>query len=379
MINVHLFFLTCTLFHSINALIINKSPFLSQKSNLWLENVNNSNLSVSRQYAHNEVNLSRRDWFQSSTVSTSIAAFVACFAQADNAVAFDESAPLCEPTVSIFKKDGRMVYLVGTAHISDDSAKLVGKIVQDVKPDAVFVELDAKRVKMGMKNSDDNSVDAVKRKSEELDPAAALPKKPSPFDLKARAVQAGSQAVGKLISGLYKKLESQGFSAGEEFVIAIKEGLALSPPATIILGDRDVDITLQRLTEALSKTDIKQLFAAEDLTSFEAKLPDNVKSQLDAGQDLSKEQMTVFVETLKQKETVKQLMNRLKATSPEVYMAMVGERDVYMANGLNQLSNIKCTVAVMGLAHVDGVERCLKEEGWTPAPVACKSAAPALV
>mgnify|MGYP000385426942 CR=1 FL=1 len=54
-------------------------------------------------------------------------------------------------------------------------------------------------------------------------------------------------------------------------------------------------------------------------------------------------------------------------------MAMVGERDIYMANGLNMLSNMKCTVAVMGLAHVDGVERYLKEVGWTPDLVPCKS------
>ena len=109
---------------------------------------------------------------------------------------------------------------------------------------------------MGMKSNNQSEIDDVKRKSEEVDPS----QKPSQkkvaggmFDLKAKALQAGSQAVGKAISGLYKKLEAEGFSAGEEFVVAIKEGLALSPPATIVLGDRDVDVTLQRLTEALSK------------------------------------------------------------------------------------------------------------------------------
>ena len=159
---------------------------------------------------------------------------------------------------------------------------------------------------MGMKSNNQSEIDDVKRKSEEVDPS----QKPSQkkvaggmFDLKAKALQAGSQAVGKAISGLYKKLEAEGFSAGEEFVVAIKEGLALSPPATIVLGDRDVDVTLQRLTEALSKTDIKKLFSSDDMTPIQSKLPDQVKAEIDAGQELSKEQMTVFVETLKQKET----------------------------------------------------------------------------
>jgi len=35
-----------------------------------------------------------------------------------------------------------------------------------------------------------------------------------------------------------------------------------------------------------------------------------------------------------------------------------------MADGLDKLSTMKCTVAVMGLAHVDGVERTLGQFGW---------------
>lgn len=61
-----------------------------------------------------------------------------------------------------------------------------------------------------------------------------------------------------------------------------------------------------------------------------------------------------------------------KNLAPEVYTAMVGERDEYMANGINQLSTMKRTVAVMGLAHVDGVERYLREAGWTAVPTQCK-------
>jgi len=183
-------------------------------------------------------------------------------------------------------------------------------------------------------------------------------------------LEASSKAVGNAISGLYKKLESQGFSAGEEFAIAIRAGLDLG--ATIILGDRDVDVTLQHLTAALSKTDLKKLFSATDIEEFEANLPSSVRNKVNGGGELDKEQMTLFVETMKQKQTVVQLMNNLRALAPEVYTAMVGERDEYMANGINQLSTMKRTVAVMGLAHVDGVERYLQDAGWTAVPTQCK-------
>ena len=65
-------------------------------------------------------------------------------------------------------------------------------------------------------------------------------------------MRAASAAVGSGIKGMYKKLDSAGFNAGEEFVVAIQEGQKQN--ADIILGDRDVEVTLRRVTEGLSQT-----------------------------------------------------------------------------------------------------------------------------
>ena len=52
--------------------------------------------------------------------------------------------PLCDPLVSQLKgPDGKEVYLVGTAHISQESAALVRNVIRAVKPDTVMIELDA--------------------------------------------------------------------------------------------------------------------------------------------------------------------------------------------------------------------------------------------
>ena len=49
----------------------------------------------------------------------------------------------------------------------------------------------------------------------------------------------------------------------------------------------------------------------------------------------------------------------------------VAERDTFMANGLNGLNQFPTTVAVMGIAHVDGVENNLRNMGWEPVVAGC--------
>ena len=43
-------------------------------------------------------------------------------------------------------QNGRRMYILGMAHILLQSANVAGKLVRDVKLDAVFVELNAKHV-----------------------------------------------------------------------------------------------------------------------------------------------------------------------------------------------------------------------------------------
>ena len=88
----------------------------------------------------------------------------------------------------------------------------------------------------------------------------------------------------------------------------------------------------------------------------------------EADLQMTKEQFATFIETAKAKENL--LMGNLKAVAPEIYGAMIGERDAYMAAGLDNLK-FDSTVAVMGIAHVDGVEKNLQANGWVVVPAAC--------
>ena len=201
------------------------------------------------------------------------------------------SKAVCDPTVSVWNKNGRVIYLLGTAHISSSSAALAGQLVRDTTPKGVFIELDAKRVSgsgiLAQKfNNNDNNNSSNEQSNEGGSPAAMavskviVPKisavngdgglvlpstlssatsssssssstdittekalKPTPTNNNNNnpIMKAATAVVGKSIKGLYQRLDSAGFDSGEEFVTAVKEGRKLG--SSIILGDRDVEVS----------------------------------------------------------------------------------------------------------------------------------------
>ena len=400
------------LLHAVNAFTFQPNPTQRVAFNVQVNTqtpvVHASNTSRStRSTGLFSTPITRREWATKSIVSASTLALISAPKTAGAATATlapETSLPssaVCDPSVSTFRNptNNRIVHILGTAHISSASAEVAGQLVRDIKPSAVFVELDAKRVGRAIpKPKDDDSSKIEGGKNDSLpsqengsttnvavaSPASGLsdavqtfsqqdvspqvagaPKAKNPFNFKEKLLNSASQVVGNSIKGLYKKLESEGFEAGEEFVIAVREGLNVG--SKIILGDQDVEVTLRRLTEALSKTDLKKLLAADSEMEQNMKqfMPDNGTSLEGSGSgEMNKEEFKYFVETIKAKENVKMLMANLKSVAPEVYQAMVGERDLYMANGLDRLNQFDSIVAVMGIAHVDGVEGVLKERGW---------------
>jgi hypothetical protein len=340
--------------------------------------------------------LSRRQWL---TGIASVAVTAGCLPllpEISNAADLVSSASVCDPTVSVLKKDGRLVYLLGTAHISSSSAQLAGNLVKDVHPKGVFVELDPKRVKgsgiLAQKLEGDLDgptsrviVPNIQSVSSSTSPArlavadssgavkaavapVAVVSKPNPV------MRAASVAVGNSIKGMYKKLDTAGFNAGEEFVVSIREGQSMG--ADIILGDRDVEVTLRRLTEGLAQTDLKALLNPD--SELEQSLKELVPTQMDTSMnsgDLSdektREEFSSFVEVMKTKDNVRKIMGQLQRVAPALYEALVSERDAYMAAGLNGLDELETIVAVMGIAHVDGVEQNLILNGWKPALPTC--------
>lgn len=322
--------------------------------------------------------LGRRSWLGTAASSAAAAAAAGWVssAQPSRAAAPQPRAyppALCDPSVSTWRNPSneRLVHILGTAHISEESAQLAGAMVRDVRPDAVFVELDKKRIARNLppgqqmrpdQRDGEDGVGASQEGSLSVGLRAAGPPQPpqqgpGPLAVKERAMLMGTKMVGNAIKGMYSKLDSQGFKSGEEFVMAIKEGLAIN--SAIVLGDRDVEVTLRRLTDAISRTDLKKLLASDsDLEkSLDSLMPGGGSTvggngaglgiaAKTSGGEMTKGELTAFVETVKARENVRLVMSLLKEQAPEIYQAMVSERDEYMALGIDKINQFPTTVAV---------------------------------
>lgn len=362
-------------------------------------------LTTSAAFQLDSTRLSRRDFgfVASSTVSTIVASPASAESTSTSTTTTRSpivSKTLCDPSVSTWTKRDRTVHILGTAHISSSSAELAGKMVREIQPNVVFVELDKKRVSragiggatsgLSTQSSSSNESSSSAEIASTSSSTSTVISTPSVGDDKSNRMQIsnpmvtfGSKVVGDSVKGMYGKLESEGFKAGDEFVMSVREGLAIG--STIVLGDRDVEVTLKRLTQALGKTDLRKLLSSnsEVEKSMEGLLPQEMKNQMKQSSDsvtmgVDDATFNSFVETMKAKENVKKIMAALKDTAPEIYEAMVAERDVYMARGLDELGNnvktsVDTTVAVMGMAHVDGVERYLASNGWSEMSYPCLS------
>ena len=174
-----------------------------------------------------------------------------------------------------------------------------------------------------------------------------------------KLIGVGAVVVGQVISSLYKGLDKMGFVSGQEFLVAIEEGRRVG--ADLLLGDQNVQVTLRRLSDALSKSELVKVRemesptrspAAKELEARGIKLGSNDKAGL-----------TVAVEALKERASVRALMGTLKTELPEVYRAMIEERDAYMSASLLGCKS-KVIVGVVGIGHLDGIERNLGREGF---------------
>jgi pheromone shutdown protein TraB len=252
--------------------------------------------------------------------------------------------PLCDEAVSALANGKSTVYLVGTAHVSDVSARLVAETIDAVRPTLVMVELDGKRVQ-GFGGEA---------------PGPATPLAPAPVGQRI-----GAFVVGTVLRSLYKSLERLGLDTGQEFAVALRKARSAGVP--VLLADRDVDETLRLVGDAVKKT------TSKDLENFEAALSPALAGDLTRTVDVaSRDSVASTVELVKKRETVRTIVAALEANAPALYDALVDSRDAYMAasllDRLGAAGPGQRVVAVVGMAHEDGIARRLAARGFAPAP-----------
>jgi len=222
--------------------------------------------------------------------------------------------------VHLIKKGGREFIIVGTAHISRQSADLVREVIENEKPDVVCVELDEKRmIALSEKNRWEN------------------------LDLKniIRQKQLSTLIVNLVLSSYQKKLgEKLGVTPGTELLEAVNTSKEKNIP--IELCDREVRITLRRAWNSMSFWQkLKFLFGG--LAGIFEK------------QELTEEKLA----ELRSKDVLSEMMDELGKAMPVLKKVIIDERDQYIAQKMKESKGEKI-VSVVGAGHVKGIIKTLE-------------------
>lgn len=255
---------------------------------------------------------------------------------------FNEHLP---DTVTLLKApNGNNVYLVGTAHFSEESSKDVAFVIRNVRPRAVVVELCSSRVHI-LKHDEKTLLEEAK-------------------DINMQKIRNVINTNG-YINGIFyilllnmsaKLTKELGMAPGGEFRTAMKEALKIDN-CLIHLGDRPINITLQRAIKGLSLWQTFKLVFK--LMSFD--------------ENITKEE----VEQCKQKDLLEELMKEMAGEFPAFGEVFVNERDLYLCYSLQMASMMgervvsqgslkpepTSIVGVLGIGHCAGVTRNWTKQG----------------
>ncbi|MFP3981019.1 MAG: TraB/GumN family protein [Desulfobacterales bacterium] len=218
--------------------------------------------------------------------------------------------------------DGRQVVLLGTAHVSRQSAELAESVIAEEKPDTVCVELCASRYQ-SIRNSEQwRQMDIVK-----------VVKEKKAFLLLANM----------LMTAFQKRIgEKLGVRPGEEMIRALDA--AENAGADICLADRDITVTLSRTWRSTGWWNKIKLFFQLLLSM--------------GGIDDIDEQA---VEDMKKEDILESLLSELGKSHPSIRKILIDERDQYLAHKIRNAPGEKI-VAVVGAGHVPGIRRYIYEE-----------------
>ena len=207
-----------------------------------------------------------------------------------------------------------MITIIGTGHVFN-LAEPVSFIVKNTWPDAVLIELDKARYETMM-----NDYNGVKPKD----------------DQKMSAIYANTAKYQQKMS------EQSGSQLGGEFLAAVNTGKLVN--ADIIPIDTDAMRVMNEMWDEMSASE---------------RLRYRLSGIKDSFGGIKKVESTHKKFAANEEDYVESMRKRY----PTLVRKLIDERNVYMADQINELSGkYKNMVVVVGDAHVEGLCKLLKEE-----------------
>lgn len=214
--------------------------------------------------------------------------------------------------------DGKEIILVGTAHVSKESVRLVADVIEAEQPDTVCVELCESRFQ------------AIRQKDrwKEMDIVKVIREKKSSLLLS-----------NLLLASFQKRIaEKLDVKPGEEMIKAVDAGEAIN--AQIHLADRDIRVTLSRTWHSMKGWNKFRLLFQMLLT---------IVGGID---DISEED----IENMKQEDMLEMLLSDVGKSFPELKNVLIDERDQYLCHKIRTAPGDKI-VAIVGAGHVPGIRK----------------------
>ena len=218
--------------------------------------------------------------------------------------------------------EDKEIILLGTAHVSKESVRLVADVIDTEKPDTVCVELCESRYQSIRQKDKWQDTDIVK-----------VIKEKKTFLLLSNLL---------LVSFQKRIADKLDVKPGEEMIKAMEIGEALG--AEIHLADRNIRITLLKTWRAMGLwSKVKLLF---QLILSIGKI-DEINEE--------------DIEKMKQEDVLHTLLSEVGKSLPILKDILIDERDQYLAQKIRTAPGNKI-VAVVGAGHVPGIKKCWNKD-----------------
>lgn len=214
------------------------------------------------------------------------------------------------------------ILLIGTAHVSKQSAEQVKEVIEAERPDSVCIELDEQRYQSLM---DEN-------KWKETDIFKIIKEKKATLLL-----------INLALSSFQKRIAKQlGTNPGQEMVQGVKSAQEVG--ADLVLADRDIRITFSRIWHNVGFWGKVKLLMEIIVSIFD-------------DESISDEEL----EKMKSQDMLNTMLQDFSTSFPKLKAPLIDERNEYLAQKIKEAPGNK-VVAVLGAAHVPGIIEELPKE-----------------
>ncbi|WP_078555251.1 TraB/GumN family protein [Bacillus alkalicellulosilyticus] len=229
---------------------------------------------------------------------------------------------MSEQNITRISLDGKEIILIGTAHVSRQSAEQVKQVIEAEKPDSVCIELDEQRYKAitdGNRWKDMDIFNVIKEKKATL------------------------LLMNLVISSFQKRVAKQfDIKPGQEMIQGIESAEAVG--AELVLADRNIQITFARIWNGIG-------------VWGKAKLMYELIFSIFNKEEISEEEL----EKMKSQDMLNSMLEDITVSFPRLKTPLIDERDQYLSQKIKEAPGNK-VVAVLGAAHVPGIKEEIKKE-----------------